>query len=108
MVIIDPTPVATNEENPLECLSSATEANQCVYQANAKPTPIEMVYQDSVVPGAVWVMDFDALVCPRLPACDPIVNNIIVKRDSDHITATFAAALAEPISALLHGAGVLP
>jgi hypothetical protein len=108
VVIVDPIPVATGAENPLNCLSSATEADQCIYQANAKPTPIEMIYQASVQPGAVWAMDFDRLVCPRLPTCDPIVNNVIVKRDSDHITATFAATLADPISALLHGAGVLP
>jgi hypothetical protein len=108
LVIIDPIPIARVDDNPLECLSSATEADQCIYQANAKPTPIERIYDRSARPGAVWTVDFDRLVCPRLPTCDPIVNNMIVKRDSDHITGKFAAAMGEAVSTLLHDNGVLP
>jgi peptidoglycan/LPS O-acetylase OafA/YrhL len=108
LVIIDPIPIATREANPLDCLSSATEADQCIYQANATPTPIENIYKQSVKAGAVWTIDLDGLVCPRLPTCDPIVNNMIVKRDSDHITGKFAAALGEAVSTLLHDDGVLP
>ena len=108
LVIIDPIPIATVDDNPLECLSSATEADQCIYQANTKPTPVEQIYARSVRPGAVWTVDFDRLICPRLPTCDPIVNNMIVKRDSDHITGKFAAAMAEAVSTLLHDDGVLP
>ena len=55
-----------------------------------------------------WSLDLGRLVCPRLPACDPVVNDIIVRRDHTHITGTYADALAGNVDAQLHAAGVLP
>jgi hypothetical protein len=108
VVIIEPIPIAAIDSNPLNCLSSATEADQCIFQANAKRTTIEHIYEKSVSRGSVWTFDVDAIVCPRLPTCDPVVNNMIVKRDSDHLTGTFAAAIGDEVGAWLHENGVLP
>jgi hypothetical protein len=46
-------------------------------------------------------------VCPRLPVCDAILHDIIVKRDGSHLTATYSAYLSTAIDADLHRGGVL-
>ncbi len=107
IVIIQPIPIARVKDDPLECLSSATSVDQCIYQANAAPTAVERLYDRDARPGVVSTLDLDRVVCPRLPKCDPVVNGIIVKRDTDHITATFAAAIAVQVDAALHRDGVL-
>jgi hypothetical protein len=108
VVILEPIPISTEAENPLNCLSSASTVDQCVYEANTARTPLEQYYASAAVPGAVWSFDLDRVVCPRLPKCDPVVNGIITKRDSDHITATYAAAIADQVDARLKAAGLLP
>jgi hypothetical protein len=55
----------------------------------------------------VWSLDLDRLVCPRYPRCDPVVNDIIVRRDHTHITATYAAALASALDDRLRAEGIL-
>lgn len=107
LVIIEPIPIATEAADPLICLSSAPNLDDCIYQANSARTPLEDVYQGATRPGMVWSLDFDRLVCPRLPTCDPVVNGIIVKRDSSHITAMYASSLADGVQELLRDAGVL-
>jgi hypothetical protein len=107
LVIVEPIPIATKEGDPLNCLSSASGVDDCIYQANAQPTPLEQFYRQAAVPNQVWSLDFDRFVCPRLPTCDPVVDGLIVKRDSDHITGTFATHIADEVDALLHQEGIL-
>ena len=40
--------------------------------------------------------------------CDPVVNGVIVKRDHNHITGTYAAAISDDVDAMLRQVGVLP
>jgi peptidoglycan/LPS O-acetylase OafA/YrhL len=107
LVIVEPIPIATKDADPLNCLSSASAVDDCIYQANGQPTALEQFYRQAVVPNQLWSLDFDQFVCPRLPTCDPVVDGLIVKRDSDHITGTFAAHIADEVDALLHEDGVL-
>ena len=39
--------------------------------------------------------------------CDPVINDIIVRRDHTHITATFAEALSNAVEAKLRADGIL-
>ena len=93
--------------NPLNCISSATNLDQCIYRATVAPTPLEVFYASAARPGTVWTLDLGRVICPRLPLCDPVVNGTIVKRDSDHITIKFAHDIATTVDTLLHQAGVL-
>jgi hypothetical protein len=52
--------------------------------------------------------NFDQLVCPYLPICDPVVNGQIVKWDRQHLTVKFAESLADPVDAYLKTARLLP
>ncbi len=108
VVIIEPIPIARKDNDPLLCLSSAANNAACEYQANAAPTPIETFFRRRANGRDVFSLDVDRLVCPQLPTCPPVVDGLIVKRDSNHITGTFSAHLAEAIMARLIHDGVLP
>jgi hypothetical protein len=46
-------------------------------------------------------------VCPFLPICDPIVNQVVVRIDRSHLTASFARTLAPALGDYLVSNGVL-
>ncbi|MCU1353546.1 MAG: acyltransferase [Acidimicrobiales bacterium] len=108
LVIIEPVPIAAHDDDPLDCLSSADRVDQCEYTANAEPTPIERLYRSSARAGEVWSLDLDRTICPRLPTCDAVVDGVIVKRDFDHLTATYAAKIAPVVHDVFVEAGILP
>jgi hypothetical protein len=107
VVLLEPIPIAERDDDPLSCLSSATSLDECTYEANAEPTPLEVVYRSEADGQATWSLDLDELVCPALPTCDPVVDGLIVKRDTNHITGTSAAHLADAIGGLLRAEGIL-
>ena len=45
--------------------------------------------------------NFDDLVCPYDPICDPVVNGQIVRFDASHITVAFANSIAPQVNAYL-------
>jgi hypothetical protein len=107
IVILQPTPLApVLDFNQLGCLS--TGRTDCAFRFNPAPTALEHQFRLLANNRDVFTLDLNHLVCPRLPVCDPVVNNIIVRRDHTHITATYAAALAGPIDARFHARGILP
>jgi peptidoglycan/LPS O-acetylase OafA/YrhL len=107
VVVVEPVPIAAKEDDPLICLSSAEDLADCEYRANAEPTPLELALRDVADGAGTWTLDLDRLVCPRLPACDPVVDDLVVKRDSNHLTGTFAAHLADAVADLLEDDAVL-
>ena len=109
VMIVEPIPVATPPFNPLTCLSKAKTLEECRYVASAEPDWLERFYrQQATHDKDVWSADFDRLVCPFLPICDPVVNGQIVKQDGTHLTAKFAASLAPAIDAYMRQAGLIP
>jgi hypothetical protein len=106
VVIIEPIPHAPFD--PVKCLSEAKVLEECRYVARAKPDGLERYYrrlarQDK----GVFAANFDRLVCPFLPICDPIVNEQIVKQDATHLTAAFATSIAPAVDDYLKQAGVI-
>jgi peptidoglycan/LPS O-acetylase OafA/YrhL len=107
VVIIEPIPTAPF--NPLACLSKAKVLEECRYVADAAPDVVERLYrQDAKDGNNVWSADFDRLVCPFLPICDPEVNGQIVKQDGTHLTAKFSQTMAPQIETYLKGIGAIP
>jgi peptidoglycan/LPS O-acetylase OafA/YrhL len=108
LVVVEPIPIAAKDADPINCLSSTTDVSSCIYQANAQPTPLEDFYRAEAKQGAITAsLDLDKLICPRLPACDPVVDGMIVKRDSNHITGAFAAHIADRVDQIMRRDGVL-
>jgi peptidoglycan/LPS O-acetylase OafA/YrhL len=107
IVLVEPTPVSWPFD-PISCLSTGKAATSCQFRASPGPTPLEHFYRDAAAPSDVSSIDLDHLVCPRLPTCDPIVNDVIVRRDANsHLTATFARAIAPAVQQILEAQGVL-
>jgi hypothetical protein len=105
MVIIEPAPRPPEDFDPLSCVSEGR--SRCVYRASRGPTPLERFFRQSTSPPQIVTLDLDRVVCPRLPTCDPIVDDIIVKRDPNHLTATFARSRAAEVDSLLRRTRVL-
>ena len=107
IVLFEPTPLSPLADDPLSCLSTGSAASKCVYTANRRPTPFELSLRAMAARPDVWSVDLDRLACPRLPLCDPIIGNVIVKRDFSHLTATYTSTLANPLFAILHRPRIL-
>jgi len=103
IIILEPVPQAPPDRDPLECLSGGGPVASCAFQANLKPTPLELFYRQEAKQPDITSIDLDHLVCPRWPMCDAIVGDIIVRPDTDHVTATFALSLAPNMSKLIPG-----
>jgi hypothetical protein len=94
--------------NPLQCLAKARVLEQCRYIASAPPTWLELLERKlAKQSNQVTSADFDRLVCPYLPICDPVINGIIVKWNGQHLSARYAASLAKPVAAYLHSNGLI-
>ncbi len=105
IVIIEPTPRPPDPFDPLSCISEGR--SRCTYQTRRGPTHLEQFFRQSASPPQIVTLDLDRVVCPRLPTCDPIVDDIIVKRDVNHLTATFARSRAAEVDNLLRRTHVL-
>ena len=91
VVLIEPIPYSPKAANPNICLSPGKSLDECRYIASPDPMPVERMYRDlEANDDSMWSLDIDRLVCPYLPICDPVVDGLIVKLDSGHITATYS------------------
>jgi hypothetical protein len=55
----------------------------------------------------VTVVDATPFICPA-GVCPAIMDGVVVHRDDDHLSATFARTVAAQFEALLAASGVLP
>jgi hypothetical protein len=96
--------------NPLACLSKAKILEQCRYVVKGNsPTWMESYERGLAAQSPrIETADFDRLVCPWLPICDPVVDGIIVKWDGLHLSKRYAEHLAGPITAYLQEHRLLP
>ncbi len=62
--------------NPLSCLSAGRK--HCEFRVSTKRTGLDRYFAAADAQPDTRSIDLDRLVCPRLPVCDPVVNNIIV------------------------------
>ena len=107
VVVIEPIPIAPI--SPLSCISSAKVLEECRYVASPYPDDIERLYRRlDKKDDQVWVANFDRLVCPYLPICDPVVGGQIVKVDNSHLSPKFAASIAPEVDDYLKQIGALP
>jgi peptidoglycan/LPS O-acetylase OafA/YrhL len=108
VAIIESIPVAANDRDPLECLSLGTNVDDCRYFASRGKTPLEKYYATQAADGKVYVVNIDTAVCPSFPVCDPVIDGVVAKWDSTHLTATYSRAISDQIEHALDEAGALP
>lgn len=102
IVIVEPTPHSLDAQNPLTCMSKAKALDECRFVTSLKPTPEEQEFRKiDKAYSNVWSLNLDLLVCPYLPICDPVVGDLVVRRDSNHLTTTFATSLLPSVERFL-------
>jgi peptidoglycan/LPS O-acetylase OafA/YrhL len=108
VLIVEPVPVADDDHDPFICLTKSDALESCRFVSEPGPTPLEGIYRSEADNKRVIDMDFDRLVCPFLPICDPVIDGRIVRRDTDHLTPAYAISLADDVTEILQRDGVLP
>jgi peptidoglycan/LPS O-acetylase OafA/YrhL len=109
LVIIEPIPHAAGQLNPLNCLAQADFIEECRYVVSPIPTWLEEYYRQVDRRSAnVKVANFDRLLCPFWPICDPILNGEVVRWDASHITDQFSASIGDDVAAWFKENGVIP
>jgi peptidoglycan/LPS O-acetylase OafA/YrhL len=106
VLIIDPVPVSTQKDDPLRCLERSKVLEACRFVA-ASHTTLDNLFQSNVDNKRVYVANIDKLLCPYLPICDPVINGVVVRWDSGHITPMFSLSLAAPMTTFLENLGLL-
>ena len=76
-------------------------SKQCRFVANTDPVatraPLPATRRRN---SGVFSANFDQIVCPYLPICDPVVNGKIVRFDASHLTAPSPNTIAPQVDAL--------
>ncbi|MBY5160986.1 acyltransferase family protein [Salsipaludibacter albus] len=95
LVLMEPVPILP--EDPTVCLSAAIVQSECL-MTGIDDFPEEAVYRELATDDPqVWSVDVDPLLCDERLRCPPIIDGVPVRRDQDHLTPDFAAALASAI-----------
>lgn len=109
VVIVEPIPLARRDQDPTACLVRGRFLEECRYVAPLEPSSLEQLYREIDAQNPrVWSADFDRLVCPWWPVCDPVVGGRVVKVDSNHLTAEYSIAIAEDVAEYLKANGLIP
>ena len=94
--------------NPLTCLSESRFLEACRYTSPIIPSPQELLERKlAEADENVFAADFDRLVCPFLPICDPVVAGIVVKWDGQHLARDYSESLAPKITQFLNDNNLL-
>jgi hypothetical protein len=107
LVIIEPIPI--DRTDPTACLAHAKFLESCRYVAHTGHTKLERLYESLAAHDKhIFAADFDRLVCPFFPICDPVVDHHIVKIDAQHLTREYAEFIAPEVESYLQSIGVIP
>jgi hypothetical protein len=100
VVLIGDTP--RSKVDPPECVSGhMASALACATPAGEATDAIRLrADADTARTAGVAFIDPTAWLCPSQP-CPAVVSGVLVFRDGDHMTATYAAALAPYLAAVL-------
>ncbi len=109
LVVIEPMPRHPDIAfEPFKCLRTSEVVEDCRYVAVSELNWYELKVREIAAENdLVLSADFDRLVCPYLPICDPIIGGVVVKWDDLHLTARFSTTLAAPIAAYLRSHDLL-
>lgn len=107
VLLVNPVPVTDLDHDPLKCLGTSDVIEACRFVTNQQPTALEDIYRAVVDQRKVYGADFDPLVCPFTPICDPVVNHMVVRFDNQHLSPQFAVNLADPVYEYLRNDRVL-
>jgi hypothetical protein len=105
--MVEPVPTSFALD-PLVCLTEKEVLEACRFVAEEAAASLSSVYRAVADNRTSYVADFDRLVCPFLPICDPVIDGIVVRYDDGHITPKFAVSLAGRVAEVLVDNRLIP
>ena len=109
LVLVNPIVQSPIPPEPLQCLQRARFLEDCRFIAPNRPRPIDLLYQSLAdADPSVIVANFDRLMCPYLPICDPVIGGVVVRWDHQHITAAYSATLGPRLATYLNALKLIP
>jgi hypothetical protein len=108
VLVVAPVPTTTIKKDPFVCLTRSRFLEDCRFVADDNGKAARVVYEGLADNTRVYAANFDKLLCPYLPICDPVIGGTIVRKDAQHITPAFADALAPAVAAFLQRNGLIP
>ena len=92
--------------NPPECTQAkGMDHPDCVFPL-AEPLTQERPDAELIAqaPGSVTALEVNDLICPE-DVCPPVIGNVVVSIDDDHLTGTYAASMQDAVGARLREGG---
>ena len=109
LVLVDPVVQSPVPPEPLQCLRHARFLEDCRYVVDTAPNPISLVFRRlAAADPSMLAANFDRLVCPYLPICDPVIGGVVVRWDHQHIAAGYSATLGPGLAAYFKAAKLIP
>ena len=94
--------------DPLDCLARAQSLGDCVVVPPLERPTVDSFY-DTVSTGRddVATVDVNPIVCPDAPVCLPVLDDVVVWRNVDHLTGDIGIAKRKEIWAAIEDTGLL-
>ena len=81
---------------------SGGSSTSCGFRAGTVPTGLEQYFRQAAAKDpSIKRIDLDRFVCPGRPRCAAIIHDIIVWRDTAHLTATYSRSLTDSVLSIL-------
>ena len=101
LVLIEPVPRA-GKLDPTSCLEHSKYLEPCRFVVSSAPTSAVRLYRKLAAKSpSIWSVNFDKLVCPFYPICDPVIAGRIVRVDQQHLTVDYATYIAPQVQSYL-------
>ncbi|MDN5600511.1 MAG: acyltransferase, partial [Brachybacterium sp.] len=93
-------------ENPLDCLDAGGSPEECTTELDPTHMPARRTDSDRLegLPGSVHPVDLLPVLCPE-HECRPLIGNMYVFQDQDHITATYMESTGPEVERQLAESG---
>ncbi|QWF21489.1 acyltransferase [Nocardioides sp. LMS-CY] len=94
--------------DPLDCLARASTLGDCVVVPPLERPTVDSFY-DTVATSRddAAAIDVNPIVCPDAPVCLPVLDDVVVWRNVDHLTGDIGVARSEEIWAAIEDTGLL-
>jgi hypothetical protein len=95
--------------DPLDCLARARTLGDCaVVPPMERPTVDSFYDAVATTRDDVATIDVNPIVCPGAPVCLPVLDDVVVWRNVDHVTGEIAIARSKEIWAAIEDTGLVP
>ncbi|MDF1603535.1 acyltransferase family protein [Nocardioides sp. YIM 152315] len=95
--------------DPLDCLARARTLGDCVVVPPIERPTVDSFY-DTVATRRddVATVDVNPIVCPDAPVCLPVLDDVVVWRNVDHLTGEITIARSKQIWSAIEDTGLVP